>query len=112
MSLKNAYLDGASGFTQQMQGVFEAGQQFVVDNSAALENALQLAASKGQKKFTVKLMVSFEPVNLRLNGIHQQTFFNGIMAQLALESIYDYEVTLSLNTSDQTDTGIDFNFTF
>lgn len=112
MSLKTDYLDGATGFTQKMNDAFVAGQGFVTTNLATLTSELQAAATKGLQAFTVTLVTSFEPANLRLNGIHQQSYFAGIMHQLGTEEIYDYEVSLALNTSDQTTTSVDFNFTF
>jgi hypothetical protein len=112
MSLKTDYLDGSNGFTQQMADVFAQGGSFVVSNSTALAAALQTAASKGQKRFTVTLETNFEPANLRLNGLHLQTYLAGIQAALASEDVYNYEVTLALNTSLQTTTSIDFNFSF
>ena len=112
MSLKTDYYDGANGFNQKMSDVFAAGQQFVVDNQATLTSELQSAAAKGQKKFTVTLVTTFEPGNLRLNGTHQQTYFAGIMHQLGTEEIFEYEVSVELNTSDLTTTSVDLNFTF
>ena len=112
MSLKTDYLDGANGFTQQMADVFAQGKAFVAANSGALTSALQLAASKGQKKFTVTIETSFEPANLRLNGLHLQTYLAGIESALSDEDIYNYEVTLALNTSLTTTTSIDFIFSF
>lgn len=112
MSLKTDYLDGSNGFTQQMADVFAQGELFVASNSVSLAAALQTAASKGQKKFTVTIETTFEPANLRLNGLHLQTYLAGIQAALASEDVYNYEVTLALNTSLQTTTSIDFNFSF
>ena len=112
MTLKTDYFDGASGFTAQMAGVFALGEAFVVTNSATLTTELQTAASKGLKAFVINIITSDEPANLRLNGIHLDTYLAGIEAQLAQEDIYNYEVTLSLNTSDATDTSIDFTFSF
>lgn len=112
MSLKTDYLDGANGFTQKMNDAFVAGQGFVTTNLASLTTELQAAAAKGLKTFTVTLVTTFEPANLRLNGIHQQSYFAGIMNQLGAEEIYDYEVTLALNTSDQTTTSVDLKFSF
>lgn len=112
MSLKTDYLDGSNGFTQQMADVFDQGKSFVAANMSALTSALQLAASKGQKKFVVTVETTFEPANLRLNGLHLQTYLAGIQAALADQDIYNYEVTLALNTSLTTTTSIDFNFSF
>jgi len=112
MSLKTDYLDGSNGLTQKMQDVFDAGRDFVASSKATLTTELQKAAAKGQKKFTVNVVTTFEPANLRLNGLHQATFFAGIRTELAEESIFDYEVSLSLNTSDLTSTSVDFSFNF
>lgn len=112
MSLKTDYLDGVNGFTQQMADVFSQGKTFVATNSGVLTTALQSAASKGQKKFTVTIETTFEPANLRLNGLHLQTYLAGILSALSDEDIYNYEVSLALNTSLTTTTSIDFNFSF
>lgn len=112
MSLKTDYFDGANGFTQQMAGVFADGQSFVTTNLTSLQTELQAAASKGLRKFTVTLVTTQEPANLRLKGTYLDTYFAGIRAQLMAEEIYDYEVELTLNTSDTTTTSVDFAFSF
>ena len=112
MSLKTDYLDGANGFTIQMAGVFADGETFVTTNSGTLTTELQSAAAKGLKSFTVNIETNQNPSSLRLDGIYLSTYFAGIEAQLAQEDIYNYEVTLSLNTSDQTLTSVDFLFSF
>jgi len=112
MSLKTDYFDGANGFNTKMNDAFVAGQGFVTTNLAALTTSLQENAAKGLKTFTVNYVTTFEPANLRLNGIHQQSYFSGIKHQLGTEEIYDYEITLTLNTSDNTTTSIDFTFAF
>ena len=112
MSLKTDYYSGVNGFNQKMNDVFVAGQGFVTSNAAALTNDLQAAAAKGLKAFTITILTSFEPANLRLEGTHMNTYFAGILNQLGTEEIYDYEASLALNTSDQTNTSVDFNFTF
>ena len=112
MSLKTDFLDGSNGFTQQMADVFAQGKAFVSAHSGVLTTALQTAASKGQKKFVVTIETTFEPANLRLNGLHLQTYLAGIQAALSDEEVYSYEVSLALNTSLQTTTSIDFIFSF
>ena len=112
MSLKTDYYDGVNGFNTKMGDVFTAGQAFVTANSASLTSELQTAAAKGLKTFTVNVVTTFEPANLRLEGTHMNTFFAGIEHQLGTEEIYEYEVLLTINTSDTTTTSIDFNFTF
>ena len=73
MTLKTDYLDGATGFTSQMADVFAAGETFVSTNYAAIQTALQEAASKGQKDFTLTLLTTFETTSLRLDGTHLST---------------------------------------
>ena len=112
MSLKTDYFDGANGFNTKMNDAFVAGQGFVTASLASLTSELQANAAKGLKQFTVNIITTFEPANLRLNGIHQESYFAGITHQLGTEEIYDYEIDLVLNTSDITTTSIDFNFKF
>ena len=112
MSLKTDYLDGVNGYTQKMLNVFSQGEQLVSDNLAALSSGLQTNAAKGLSTFTLNVLTTFEPANLRLKGTHMNTYFSGIRSALAAEGIFDYEVSLELNTSDLTTTSIDFKFSF
>lgn len=110
MSLKTDYLQGANGFTTQMADVFTQGSTFVATNLSVLTTALQTQSAKGVKVFTVNLTGPFEPSNLRLKGIHMNTYFAGIRAGLMAQDIYDYEVTVTLNISDTINTSVDLNF--
>jgi hypothetical protein len=112
MSLKTDYLDGANGFTTQMATVFAAGETFVTANLAALTTGLQTAAAKGLKSFTVNVITAQNPANLRLGVTYLNTYLAGISSALLQEEIYNYEVVLSLNTSDLNTTSIDFKFSF
>ena len=112
MSLKTDFLDGANGFTMQMADVFAQGEAFIALNLASITTQLQDNAGKGLKKFKITLLSPFEPANLRLKGLHMNTYFSGILAALLAEDIYTYEVAISLNTSDTIDTKIDLDFTF
>lgn len=112
MTLKTDYFDGATGLHTQMNDVFDAGVAFVTANLASLTTELQSAAAKGVTTFTVNITTTDEPANLRLNGLYLQTYLNGIAHELANQDIYGDEVSLSLNTSQTTETSIDFNFTF
>jgi hypothetical protein len=112
MSLKTDFLDGANGFTQQMADVFAQGEAFITTNLATITTQLQENAGKGLKKFKISLTGPFEPANLRLKGLHMETYFSGIRAALLAEDIYMYEVQISLNTNDTIDTKIDLDFTF
>jgi len=117
MSLREEYSGVCTGgFHDDMATVFQAGVDFVGTEGspgaayADLSTALSNAAAAGTKTFTVTVDTSFETDNLRLNGIHQQTYFAGIIDALAHEGIYSTYVSLSLNTSQQLVTSINFNF--
>lgn len=112
MSLKSDYIDGPTGFTQKMADVAAAGVQWVQDNRATISEKLEVNAARGLKKFTVTVLVSFEPNNLRLRGLHWETFRSGIMKEMLEESIYVYEVDPQLNTTDNAETKIDLVFDF
>lgn len=112
MSLKTDYLNGSTGFYEQMDDVFAQGEAWVTSNSSAISAALISNAAKGLKTFTVTLGVSFEPSNLRLLGYHWKSFQAGVIAGLAAQQIYDYECSVELNTSDSLSTSLDLKFTF
>ena len=112
MSLKTDFLNGTTGFYQQMDDVFAQGQTWVTSNSAAISTALITNAAKGLKTFTITLGVAFEPANLRLLGTHWESFRAGVVSELAAQQIYDYECSIELNTADTLSTSIDLNFTF
>ena len=117
MSLREDYSGTCTGgFHDDMATVFQAGVDFVGTAGSpgsaysSLSTALSNAAATGTKIFTVTVDTSFEVNNLRLNGIHQQTYFAGIIDAMAAEGIYSMYVGLSLNTSQTTTTSVDFNF--
>ena len=112
MSLKTDYLDGATGLTQVLANVAAAGRQWVVDNNASISQQLKDNAAKGGVKFTITLPVTFEPGNLRLQGLHWKSFRAGVLEQLGAEDVYNYEVDPQLNTSDTVSTSIDLKFDF
>ena len=112
MTLKTDYLDGATGLTQQMAAVFDAGVLFVsTTNYAAIQADLLAAASSGRSTFTSTHTVSFETANLRLEGTHMDTYFAGIVKGFADEGVWSYEVTPSLDTSDTQTTSVILTFT-
>ena len=117
MSLREDYSGVCTGgFHDDMATVFQAGVDFVGTAGspgvayATLSTAIGTAAAAGTRIFTVTVDTTFEPNSLRLNGIHQQTYFAGIIDALAHEGIYEMYVGLSLNTSQTTATSVDFNF--
>lgn len=112
MTLKTDFFDGATGLHTQMNDVFDQGVALVTGNLAAITSELTTNAGKGNVTFTYNLITTFEPANLRLGGLHWQHYQAGIISGLGAEDIYSHEVTITLNTSDATETSIDFNFTF
>ncbi len=112
MSLKTDYLNGSTGFYEQMDDVFDQGEAWVTSNASAISAALIANAAKGLKTFTVTLGVAFEPSNLRLLGLHWQSFQSGVVAGLAAQQVYEYECSVELNTADSLSTSIDLKFTF
>ena len=117
MSLREDYSGVCTGgFHDDMATVQQAGVDFVGTEGSpgtaysALSAALAASATTGTRIFTVTVATAFEPDNLRLNGIHQQTYFAGIIDALAHEGVYSMYVGLSLNTSQTTTTSVDFNF--
>ncbi|CAB4124759.1 hypothetical protein UFOVP53_28 [uncultured Caudovirales phage] len=110
MSLKTDYLQGATGLTTQMLAVFTSGEAFITNNLVTLTTEMQTAAAAGITKFTVSIVAPVSGHNLRLKGTYMNTYFAGIRSALMAEEIYDYEVSVVLNTSDTVDTSIDLNF--
>lgn len=91
-------------------GVDEVPASSVVNS--ALSSGLIAAASAGNTTFTISVLTGFEPSNLRLKGVHMQTYFAGIIHELAEQGIFSLYVSLALNTSDTASTGVDFKFNF
>jgi hypothetical protein len=90
-----------------------AGLAFVaVDNLAAITTGLTAAAGRGQKKFTLNYVASYQPSDLRLLGPLYEAFKTGIEQGLAAENIMGNEVTVKLNTSDNLATTVDLMFQF
>lgn len=112
MSLKTDYLNGSTGFYEQMDDVYDQGETWVSSNTSNISAALIQNAAKGLRTFTVTLAVTFEPANLRLLGYHWLSFQAGVVSALAAQQIYDYECSVVLNTSDALATSIDLKFTF
>jgi len=117
MSLREDYSGVCTGgFHDDMATVFQAGIDFVGTSGspgvayAQLQTALNNSSAAGVRVFTVTIETSFETDNLRLNGVHQETYFNGIIDALSHEGIYSTYVTLALNISDTLTTSVDFKF--
>ena len=79
---------------------------------ADLSSGLSDAADMGKESFTVTVVVTHAPDTLKLQNKYWDAFQAGIISALAAEGIYDYEVTLALNTEDTNETKVDFTFSF
>jgi len=110
MSLRNSY-----GLITALSEAYQAGKDYVSNGTPtydALEAGLAAASAEGKTNFTITAFVTHAPSTLRLKGKYWKTFVEGVIAGLGEEDIFDYEVTIELNTYDTVDTKIDFNFHF
>lgn len=127
------YLDGGTEKALTVAGPVVAGSTFdtTVAPSAALTGkalryssprpstytsllqGLTAAAAAGKSVFSVTVPTSDNTAYLRLKGNYMNAYFAGIYYALDQEGIFNtYEVSLALDTSDNTTTGVIFNFTF
>ena len=79
---------------------------------ATLSTELASASAAGKESFTVSISVTHQPDTLKLENKYWDSFKAGIISALAVEGIYSYEVTLTLNTDDTQNTKVDFAFSF
>lgn len=80
---------------------------------ATLLSGLQAAAAAGKSVFTITVTTTDNTTYLRLKGNYMKAYFAGIYYALNKEGIFNtYEVSLSLDTSQVSSTGIIFSFTF
>ena len=84
-----------------------AGEAYV-----PLQQGLASASANGEETFTVRCLVSFNPDTLMLGTYYWEAFKCGAKCGLADEDIYDYEVTMRLETNSSYDTYVNFDFTF
>ncbi len=119
MSLRDEYFEGATGLSQKMEAAHDAGVALVTDVPGSqydtIVAGLQDAASKGLKKFTVTIPVTYNPAALRGNkgdNLILKSLISGITEGLSAGLIYDFECTPALNTTDTVNTSIDLNFSF
>lgn len=115
MSLKTDYYDGATGLQQKMNDAFDAGVQFVVDNTATLSALLIAQAAQGQTTFNTSITASLNGTWLRANNganLLTKAYFAGIQKGLADSDIYSYECSITLDVTDSIVTKVKFNFTF
>ncbi len=109
MTLKSTF---AGGLSSALSTAHAAGLAWVVSNTAAISALMVTASASGKKTFTVTLPTSFQPADLRLLGPLWFAYQTGVQQGLAVEEIYNSEVTVNLNTADQVTTSIDLVFTF
>ena len=110
MSLRTTY---TGTLDAKLAEAREAGRDWVLTtNVAAITSAITSAASSGKKSFTYTASAAFQPTDLRLLGPLWEAHKTGILQALAEEDLMFNEVSVELNTSDQTQTQIDVNFDF
>lgn len=111
MSLKTDY-----NLQTAMNSVYDLGAALIVSTPTAaytkLSSDLAVAAAAGKKEFTVNVNHNADNTNLELKGTYWQTYRAGVISSLANEDIYDYEVSVSLNTTTTGVATIDLIFTF
>lgn len=89
-----------------------AGQSLVTTNLSTISAAMSAAAASGLKSFVYTAAVSYQPADIRKLGKLWAAFSTGIESQLSSEDIMFDEITVALNTSDQTILKVDLNFSF
>jgi hypothetical protein len=110
MSLRTDYTGSLNSKLAQARA---AGRDFViVDNLATLVSELQLAAGQGKRSFSVSLVVSYQPSDLRAKGPLWSAYSSGLLEGLHSEDIMSNEASVSLDDSDSLTTRIKFNFSF
>ncbi len=117
MSLKTDYLNGSTGLQQKLDDAFAAGKAYVTANLSTLSAELVDSAAQGLTKFTVTVdgVGSLNASYLRANNANNlltKAFYAGVLAQLAIENVYNYECAVVLNVTDSVNTNVDFNFNF
>lgn len=120
MSLKDSYYEGSTGLHQLTKAAFDAGVALVgtapgEGQYTAIQTGLTTNSALGNAKFTVTVPTTYLPVSLRNNkgdNFILKSFLSGVSAGLAASSVFDYECTPSLNSTDTVTTSIDLNFTF
>lgn len=119
-TLKDAYYDGSTGLLAKQQAAFDAGEDLV--GAAAgqgsfddIVDGLEENAALGNTAFTVTIETTYLPTALRNNkgdNMILKAFLAGVSSGLAASSIFGFECTPTLNTTDTVTTSIDLNFTF
>ena len=113
MSLRADYALSTAIDTAFQAGVDYIGTESIPGSAyATLSAGLIAAAGMGKESFTITVDVTHAPQTLKLQNKYWNAFKAGIIDALAVEGIYSYEVTLTLNTDDAQDTKIDFAFSF
>ena len=120
MSLRDVYYSGSTGLQQKEQDAFNAGEALIGTQSGegqydTISSGLQNNAAMGLTKFTITVPVSFNPSALRSaggNNLIWKSFVAGVMSGLASQSVFNFQCTATLNTTDTVNTSVDLNFQF
>lgn len=112
MTLKTDY-----SIDSDMNAVFDLGLAHI-DSSGptasytSISAALAAAAARGETTFTVNITHNAINASLELQGRYFDSYSAGLLSALAVEDIYNYEVTVELNTDIAGTASIDLNFNF
>lgn len=112
MTLKTDYNVDTS-----MDAVFDLGVAHVFSGGPTaaytiISAALAVAAGRGETAFTINIAHNADNASLELQGRYFNTYSAGLLSALAVEDIYNYEVTVELNTDVAGTASIDLVFNF
>lgn len=110
MSLRTTFTGALD--TKLAQARDSGYDSILITNLADITSEMTAAANAGNKKFTVNVIVTYQPADIRLLGPLWEAYKTGVIQALASEDLMVNEVAVSLNTSDQLETSIDLKFTF
>ena len=110
MSLRTTY---TGALDTKLAEARAAGRTWVLTtNISDITTALNSAANSGVKSFTFTGGATYQSADLKLLGSLWDAHRTGILQGLAEEDLMGNEVTVTLNTSDQSIVKIDIKFTF
>lgn len=110
MSLRTDY---TGALDTKLNEARAAGNTFIVTtNLAAITTDMATEAGKGNKSFTLSYTVTYQTEDLRLLGPLWEAFKSGVLQGLSSEDIMGNEVTVTLDSSDNSITRIKLGFVF
>jgi len=106
-----------SNFTGALDAALVSAQQagsdlILVTNLTTITSAMSGFAASGLKKFTINLVINFQPSDIALKGALWYAYKSGIFAALAAQGIMMNEVEAELNNCDSLTISVDLKFDF